>query len=491
MAIGIWFLVFAGCLCACFLLSNKPTNLPPGPRGFPVIGSLLHLGRNPNESLLQLSRIYGGLMTLRLGSRTTIVVSTATMAEEVLQKHDQAFAGRTVVDAVRTLRHVEGSLVWNQQGPKWRELRRICNTEMFAARKLGELRGLREKKMRNLTDHVRTAAAEGRPVDIGKCAFAMTLNLVSNSIFSQDVADLGSESAGEFKSLVWDILETAGTPNIADYFPVLRAVDPQGLRRRMMVSFQQLHAFFDGLIDGRLESYAAKGQREGKDFLDALLQHVIPDSSGNLTVDDFKPLLVDMFVAGSDTSSVTVEWAMAELLRHPEKMAVARSELENLMGKDGAMEESDIPNLPYLQAVVKETLRLHSPVPLIPRRADEAVEVGGFTIPKHAKVLINAWGIGRDPTFWDDPDSFVPERFLASDINFKGQHFQFIPFGAGRRICPGLPLAFRMIHLILASLLYPFSWRLPDGMEAGQLDMSDKFGITLQKAIPLRVIPSL
>ncbi|KAF3781545.1 Geraniol 8-hydroxylase [Nymphaea thermarum] len=491
MAVGIWFFALVMCICAYFLFPRKPTNLPPGPMGLPIIGSLLDLGRKPNESLFELSRRYGPIMSLRLGSRTTIVVSTAMAAEEVLQKHDQAFAGRTVVDAVRTPGHVEGSLVWNQQGPKWRELRRICNMEMFASRRLDASRGRREQKMRALIDHIGAACAEGRPVDIGKCAFATTLNLVSNSIFSQDVVELGSESAGEFKSLVWDILEAAGTPNLADYFPALRVVDPQGVRRRITVSFQRLHAFFDEMIDRRLESYAAKGQKKDQDFLDALLQHVT-HSAGKLTVNDFKPLLVDMFVAGSDTSSVTVEWAMAELMKHPETMAVARSEiLDAITCKGRSVEESDIPNLPYLQAVVKETLRLHPPVPLlIPHRADEEVEVGGFTIPKHAQVLVNEWGICRDSGSWDDPNAFLPDRFLASDINFKGQHFQFIPFGAGRRICPGLPLAFRMIHLVLASLLYHFSWRLPDGIEPDQLDMDDKFGITLQKAIPLTLIPS-
>ena len=164
-------------------------------------------------------------------------------------------------------------------------------------------------------------------------------------------------------------------------------------------------------------------------------------------------MLQDLFVAGTDTTSSTLEWAMAELLHNPEKLLKARVELLQTIGKDKQVKESDITRLPFVQAVVKETFRLHPVVPfLIPHRVEEDRDIDGLTVPKNAQVLVNAWAIGRDPNIWENPNSFVPERFLELDMDVKGQNFELIPFGAGRRICPGLPLAIRMVHLMLALL---------------------------------------
>ena len=198
----------------------------------------------------------------------------------------------------------------------------------------------------------------------------------------------------------------------------------------------------------------------------------------------------DLFLAGTDTTSGTIEWAMAELLHNPEKMAKAQRELQEVLGKDGIVQESDISKLPYFQAIVKETFRLHPPGPLLaPHKAESDVEIRGFTVPKNSQVLVNVWAIGRDPSTWSNPNAFVPERFLGCDIDVKGRDFELIPFGAGRRICLGLPLAHRMVHLILASLLHSYAWKLDDGMKPADMDMNEKLGLTLHKVQPLRAIP--
>lgn len=197
-----------------------------------------------------------------------------------------------------------------------------------------------------------------------------------------------------------------------------------------------------------------------------------------------------MFAAGAETTSSTLEWALTELVHSPEALSKARSELEKQIGKGNPMEESDIARLPYLQAVVKETLRLHPAVPLlIPRKASVDVQISGFIVPKGAQVLVNAWAIGRDASTWENPYSFKPERFLGLDVDVKGRNFELIPFGAGRRICPGLPLAIRMLYLMLGSLIKSFDWKLDNEVTSGNIDMEEKFGITLQKAQPLRVVP--
>ena len=198
----------------------------------------------------------------------------------------------------------------------------------------------------------------------------------------------------------------------------------------------------------------------------------------------------DLFTAGTDTTSSTLEWSLAELLKAPEIMSKARAELEQVIGKGNQVNESEITRLPYLQAIIKETLRLHPPTPLLlPRKAGADVEILEYTIPKGAQVLINVWAIGRDPSIWDNPNKFAPERFIESSIDVGGGHFELAPFGGGRRICPGLPLAMRMLHLMLGSLLHSFDWKLGDGVGPDDLNMEDRFGLTLQMAQPLLVIP--
>ena len=181
---------------------------------------------------------------------------------------------------------------------------------------------------------------------------------------------------------------------------------------------------------------------------------------------------------------------MAELLHNPEALSTAKAELEQVIGKGNPVQESDIPRLPFLQAIVKETLRLHPAVPfLLPRKAQVDVEISGYIIPKGAQVLVNVWAIGRDRRSWDNAKSFMPERFLGSEIDVKGLNFELIPFGGGRRTCPGLLLAIRMLHLMLGSLVQAFNWKLEDGVKPVDMDMDDKFGITLQRAHPLRAVP--
>ncbi|KFK37348.1 hypothetical protein AALP_AA4G245100 [Arabis alpina] len=184
-----------------------------------------------------------------------------------------------------------------------------------------------------------------------------------------------------------------------------------------------------------------------------------------------------------------MEWAMSELIRNPDKMVRAQRQIRQLIGENGVVQESDIPRLPYLQAIVKETLRLHPAAPLIPRKAEADVQIFGFLVPKDASVLVNVWAIGRDPSVWENPTRFEPERFLKREIDVKGNDFELIPFGSGRRICPGISMALRTMCRVLASLLYSFDWKLENGVVPQNMDMSDIFGVTLRKAKPLRALP--
>ncbi|KAM4085818.1 hypothetical protein ACJW30_10G055600 [Castanea mollissima] len=294
----------------------------------------------------------GPLMSLKLGQITTVVISSATMAKEVLQTHDQLLSNRSIPDAIRA--HKQQGLPWIPLASRWRNIRKICNSQLFAHKILNANQNIQRKKVQELLADVHKSCLTNDADDIGRAALKTTLNLLSNTICSVDLADLNSDMAREFKELVWNIMEEVGKPSLADYFPVLRK---------------------------------------------------------------------DLFIAGNDTTSATLEWTMAELIQNPEVILKAKEELNQIIGKGNPVKESDISRLPYLQAIVRETFRLHPPVPLLlPRKAEADVEIQGFKVPKGAQVLVNAWAISKDSSIWENPNSLKLERFMGSEIDVKGRN---------------------------------------------------------------------
>nr|XP_023926620.1 geraniol 8-hydroxylase-like [Quercus suber] len=469
--------------------SGLPT-LPPGPYPIPIIGNIFKLGNLPHQAVAKLSKTYGPLMTLKLGSITTIVISSPNIAKEALQKNDQAFSSRTIPNMAQIFDHHKVSMGWMPTNSHWRNLRKACVMEIFALQRLEATQALRQTKVQELLDYINQSCKSGAPIDVGQVVFTTALNAISNTFVSIDLAQYGSNLSHEFQHLVYCLAQEAGKPNLADFFPALSLVDPQGIRKRTRIYFAKLFGIFDGIINERVQLRASsKGPKASNDVLDSLLTLNEEDNS-KISLRDIKHLILDLFIAGIDTTSSTVEWAMALLLHNPEKMVKAQDELEEVLGNNGKVQESDISKFHYLQAIVKETFRLHPPAPfLVPRKAVTDVEICGFIVPKNAQILINVWAMGRDLSIWPNPNLFMPERFLEHGIEFKGQDFELIPFGAGRRICPGLPLANRMVHLMLASLVHNFAWKLPDEMKPEDMDMEEMFGLTLHKAKPLQAIP--
>ncbi|KAL7104155.1 hypothetical protein ACP275_08G226400 [Erythranthe tilingii] len=466
--------------------ARKSSKLPPGPYRFPIIGNILEIGPKPHKSLTKLAAKYGPVMSLKLGALTTVIISSPKAAKTVLQTHDLIFSSRTIPGAAESLSHHEFSMVWLPVENQWRKLRKICKEHMFSVARLDASQGLRREKLRKLRGYVGACSETGRAVDIGDAAFTTALNLMSATLFSLEFApEFDSDSSQEMKDVVWGVMKCVGSPNFADYFPILKPVDPQGILKEAKICFQKLFVIFDGIIDDKFKSGGESGK---EDLLEALIEINRRDEN-ELTKNDIKHLLLDLFVAGTDTTSGTVEWAMAELLKHPHEMCRVRQEIRDTVGENVEVEESDISRLPYLQAVVKETFRLHPAGPfLVPHKANADVEINGYIVPKNAQVLVNVWASGRDPDTWPEAESFLPERFMdGRQIDIRGKDFELIPFGSGRRICPGLPLAYRMVHLMLANLVGSFEWRL-DG-DCKEIDMDDKFGLTLQKAIPLKAVP--
>ncbi|CAA3025243.1 ferruginol synthase-like [Olea europaea var. sylvestris] len=488
------FLVVLSFLVWHVLRSNlrrwRTGRLPPGPHPFPIIGNILQLGENPHQSLTKLSKIYGPLMYLKLGSRDSIVISSPDIAKQVLQEHDQVFSSRTIPAAAAAYDHFKKSMAWLPVSSQWRKLRKLCKEQMFSLHRLDASKGLRQEKMKKLCNYVHDCCISDQVVDISEAAFITSLNLISATLFSTDFAQFNSDSSQEMKNIVRVLLANGGLPNLADFFPVLEFIDPQGIRRKTKSYMSRIFVILDDLINQRLKSRSESLDHPVRnDLLEAILNHS-QASESELTLDVLKHLLLDLFIAGTDTTSSTVEWIMTELIRNPEKMSKARNELWTVIGRNKQVEESDISRLPYLQSVIKETFRYHPPAPfLVPHKAEVDTEINGYTIPKDAQILVNVWATGRDSSLWLNPDSFEPERFLNREVDFKGQDFELIPFGSGRRMCPGLPLADRMVHLMVAALIHNFDWKLEKGMKPEEVDVSEKFGLSIQKAVPLKAFP--
>ncbi|XP_047330960.1 geraniol 8-hydroxylase-like [Impatiens glandulifera] len=463
---------------------RRGRRLPPGPFPLPVIGNLLNLGNKPHQSLAKLAETYGPIMSLKLGQMTTIVISSPLLAQEVLQKQDISFSNRFTPDAIRACDEHKLSVVWLPVNDLWRSLRKLAHTHILSARVLDSNQHIRRRKVEELLSYVQKCCHEGVHVDIGRAAFKTAMNVLSNTLFSTDLVDFGGDEAQDFKDLVWNIMLEAGKPNMVDHFSALRGIDPQRIRRRMSLYFSKLLGLIGGLIDKKI--LTGTNLLREVDAIDSLLK--ISDLDRKL----IEHLCMDIFIGGTDTSSSTIEWAMSELLRNPTSLQNAKDELERVVGAGKQVEESDIAELPYLQAVIKETLRMHPPIPfLIPRQVHKEVELSGYTIPTGAQVLVNVWAIGRNPDHWKSPMEFKPERFIDSKIDVRGQDFELVPFGGGRRVCIGLSLAMRVIPTVLGSLINSFHWKTVGGelLQPKDLDNEEKFGFTLQRANPLLVIP--
>nr|XP_043606622.1 7-ethoxycoumarin O-deethylase-like [Erigeron canadensis] len=464
---------------------GKPKTLPPGPTRLPIIGNLHLLGDQPHQSLTKLAKIHGPIMSLKLGHITTVVISSAVAAKEVLQKRDLDFSSRHIPDALNAHNHSKYSVAWLPVGTQWRTLRKILSTNIFTTNSLNSNQHLRRQKVNDLIAYCKKASQANESVDIGRAAFRTTMNLLFHTIFSRDLTNPYEDSGKEFKEVVGNIMVEAGKPNLVDYFPIFKKLDPQRIRTRLSHHFGKLVDIFENLINERL----GMGGSNQNDVLNMCLK-ISQENPVEFNQAHIKSLFLDLFAAGTDTTSNTLEWAMTELLRNPLVMEKAKLEVAEVVGKGKIVKEDDILNLPYLSCIVKETLRVHPPVPLLlPRKVENEVNLNGYIIPKGTQVLVNAYAIGRDPTIWEDSLEFNPERFMTSKLDIRGQDFELIPFGAGRRICPGLPLAMRMLHVMLGSLLNNFDWYIDTKTKSKELDMTEKFGLTLQKSISLCVIP--
>nr|AOV62762.1 flavonoid 3'-hydroxylase [Morus alba] len=476
-------------------LIRSRRKLPPGPRQWPVIGNLPHLGPAPHQTMAALARKHGPLMHLRLGQVDVVVAASASVAAQFLKTHDANFSSRPPNSGAKHIAYNYQDLVFRPYGQRWRLLRKITSVHLFSGKALEDFRHVRQEEVAVLISALANTGSTA--VNLGQLLNVCTVNALGRTMLGYRVFGDGSGKseprADEFKSMVVEVMVLAGVFNIGDFVPALDWLDLQGVAARM----KKLHNRFDAFLTTIIEEHKANvGKGKHTDLLSTLLS-LKDDAEGEdekLTDTEIKALLLNMFTAGTDTTSSTVEWAIAELIRHPKILAKVQEELDRVVGRDRLVSELDLAQLTYLQAVMKETFRLHPSTPMsVPRMANESCEINGYHIPKGTTLLVNVWAIARDPAEWTDPLEFRPERFLPggekAQVDIRGNDFEVIPFGAGRRICAGMSLGVRMVQLLTATLVQAFNLGLPNGLVPEKLNMDEAYGLTLQRAAPLMVHP--
>ncbi|KAJ7976845.1 Cytochrome P450 family protein [Quillaja saponaria] len=482
---------------ALFSRNKTKVHRPPSPLALPIIGHLHLLASIPHQALHKLSNRYGPIIHLFLGSVPCIVVSSPEIAKECLQSHESSFSDRPQIAAVDYLTYGSADFSFAPYGPYWKFMKRICMSELLGGRTLDQLRPIRQEETGRCLRIFLKKAKAGEAVDVGEQLMTLSNNVISRMIMSQRCCEDENEG-GEVRKLVKEVAEITGKFNLSDFIWFCKNLDLQGFGKRV----KEVRERFDFMMDRIIKEHEKERNErkelgevgEIRDLLDILLDiYEDENSEMRLTMENIKAFIMDIFTAGTDTSAITTEWAMAELINHPNIMEKARQEIDSVIGQSRQVEESDVVNLPYLQAIVKETLRLHPTGPMIVRESTESCRIGGYEIPAKTRLFVNVWAIGRDSNQWENPLEFRPERFISkegsgkSQLDVRGQHFHLLPFGSGRRGCPGISLALHVVQANLAALVQCFDWKVVGGN--GTVDMEEGPGLTLPRAHPLICVP--
>ncbi|KAF8017345.1 hypothetical protein BT93_H2513 [Corymbia citriodora subsp. variegata] len=471
---------------------NQPKNLPPSPPALPIIGHL-HLLKFPlHHTLHALSQAYGPIFSLRFGSRQVVVVSSVEAAEECFTTNDIVLASRPTLLINKHLGYNCTTVVSSSYGDHWRNLRRICALEILSSTRLNGFLPIRRDEIKRLLLKLHKISSCNRlshegftKVELKSMFSELTFNIIVRMVagkryYGQDVSDI--EEAASFREMVKEIMSYGGASNLGDYLGVLRWVY-RGFEKRLLGLSKRTDEFLQNLIEehrGKDKNGGCGGVESKNTMVDHLLS--LQESQPEYYTDRIiKGLMLVMILAGTDTSAVTLEWAMSELLNNPHALKKAYEELDNVIGKQQLIEEADTLKLSYLQNIISETLRLHPAAPLLlPHMSSEDCSISGYNIPRDTTVLVNAWAIHRDPKLWDDPMSFRPERFENEVGPYK-----LLPFGVGRRACPGAGLAQRVVSLALGSLVQCFEWKR---VREELVDMTEGSGATMPKVVPLEAM---
>ncbi|TVU34005.1 hypothetical protein EJB05_15826, partial [Eragrostis curvula] len=431
-------------------------RLPPGPWQLPLIGCLHHflLSRFrdlPHRAIHELSKTYGPLMLLRLGTVPTVVVSSAEVFMEMTKFHDVNFCSRHLSPTADIISCGGQNIAFSPYNERWRELRKICTLNLLSQRRVVQFRQVREDEVARLIQAITSECSGGQPIDLGEKIVCM----VNNTVVRAAIGGQRCKHQDEFLHEIEHVFRLLGGFNLVDLYPSSKLIRWFSSSARDIDRCQKrMYHILESVIQERATTVAAE---QDDDLLGVLLR--LQKDGGMqfaLTNESISAVIFDIFSAGSDTSSYTLQWAISELIKNPRVLLKAQSEVRDTFKGQHVLTEDNMVKLSYMHMVIKETLR-------------------------GSAVAVNVWAIGRDSKYWNTPEEFQPERFENSGIDFKGTDFEFVPFGAGRRICPGMALGLANMELALASLLYHFDWKLPAGVNNEELDMTEAFGLTIKR----------
>uniref|UniRef100_A0A7N0RGR4 Cytochrome P450 n=1 Tax=Kalanchoe fedtschenkoi TaxID=63787 RepID=A0A7N0RGR4_KALFE len=481
-------------LCSLALLlfwirSAGRSRLPPSPWRLPIIGNLHQLTDLPHKGLYALSQKYGPIMLMRFGSVPFCVISSGELAREVTKTHDAVFSDRAATKASRMLFPGGDDLLFAPENKFWRLTKKLCVSELLNVRRVQSFQTIRVEEVARMVETIRSS---------NRCEIDLS-NLflqLSSAVFSRVVLGVTGKNDVKGSLSVQGIQAISEISSFEDFVPALSWVDRlTGLHTRLQKTSQSIHAFLDQIIEHRAEILRSgnggdEAQRsDEKCFVDIILELKQKDMIDlNLTHSDIRSILVDMFIAGLGAYAMIMEWAMTLLAKNPKMMKRVQDEVRGIVGRKSEIHKQDTDRMEYMKCVIKETLRLHAPA-LTVRQASRAVTVGGFELPAKVTALINIYAIHRDPKAWVRPLEFLPERFMNTSYNFKGQDEVYFPFGMGRRICPGIDLAVAELDYALANVLCWFDWELPEGVAPDDIDMRGTSSVTSRKLLPLRLVP--
>ncbi|KAL6601321.1 hypothetical protein ACP70R_044541 [Stipagrostis hirtigluma subsp. patula] len=474
--------------------NRRSSRLPPSPPSLPLLGHLHLIGRLPHRSLQELHLRYGGgagLLLLQLGRRRTLVVSTAAAAADLFKNHDLAFASRPRSVAGEKLMYGCSNVSFAPYGEPWRRGKKIAVVHLLSPRRVESFAPMRAAEVAALVARARRAADAGEAVDMRELFQSYT-----NAVITRATTGAAGATAERLKQLMGNSAALVAGFQAEDVLPDAAAKVVRwatGLEKKLDDMAEAWDKFLSEIVAAHKEKAAiAAVTEEDEDFLDVLLRLREEGAAGfELTDDRIKSITEDMIAAATETSTVTLEWVMAELVANPRVMAKLQDEIARVAGGERpTIEETELSKMEYLRAVLKEVLRLHPPAPLlVPHESTTPATVQGYEIPAKTALFVNAWAIGRDPAAWDAPEEFRPERFAGGAVDFKGNDYQLIPFGAGRRICPGINFALPIVELALASLVRHFDWELPAGMRPADLALGEAPGLTTPLRDRLVLVP--
>ncbi|KAJ0818850.1 putative oxidoreductase [Helianthus annuus] len=471
------------------LLRRSTTTLPPTVfPTLPIIGHLYLLKKPLYRTLAKISSKHGPILFLRFGTRRVLLISSPTAAEECFTKNDIVFANRPRFLAGKILGYNYTSFGWAPYGDHWRNLRRISTVEILSSHRLNELHDIRTDEARLLVQKLMSTCS--CPVNLSLLFSEMTMNMMMRMISGKRF--FGGNNEGEegkrFKEIVKESFSVSGASNLGDYLPVLNWFGVNGLEKKMIALQRKRDLFIQGLVDhlrkgvmeaGNDDSSKKKKKKKKKNTMIEVLLQLQEADPEYYTDKLIKSFVLNLLTAGTDTSTATMEWAFSLLLNHKHVLNKARDEIDTHVGKDRLVEESDMANLPYLLCIVNETMRMYPAGPLlVPHESSDDCVVGGYHIPRGTMLIVNQWAIHHDPSLWKDPEMFKPERFEGLEGRTR-DGFRFMPFGFGRRSCPGEGLAMHIVGLTLGLLIQCFDW---ERISEELIDMTEGPGLTMPKA---------